>query len=148
MNLKEELRQLFPGLLIEALPEEAIQKWNEWKEEEALIQARVEEWGAETERKEKEKKDLRREKNFGLAFDRLALAGYEGRHGSYPVPEEVKARAMRLYDEVRLGQAATWSPEEWTKHLGMSEADAQRAFIRRVNEIVTKYGWNPSEAAV
>uniref|UniRef100_A0AC34GEU1 Uncharacterized protein n=1 Tax=Panagrolaimus sp. ES5 TaxID=591445 RepID=A0AC34GEU1_9BILA len=132
MNYEKELKDIFDGILnIEDLPDEARIKWNEWKEEEKLIEEKVQEWMDEKEKKKEEARDVRRDTDFEIAYDRLSRAGYNGKHGNFEVPFELKQDAIKLYEQVKRAEK------------GFSKAQAQRNFIRKVNEIITDYGWNP-----
>uniref|UniRef100_A0A914Z4X7 Uncharacterized protein n=1 Tax=Panagrolaimus superbus TaxID=310955 RepID=A0A914Z4X7_9BILA len=145
MNYEKELKEIFDGILnIEDLPEEARIKWNEWKEEEKLIEEKVQEWMNEKAKKKEDAKDVRRDTDFEIAYDRLSRAGYNGKHGNFEVPFELKQNAMKLYEQVKRAEKGEWSEEDWLACAGITKAQTQRNFIRKVNEIITDYGWNPS----
>ncbi|KAE9549376.1 hypothetical protein FO519_007404 [Halicephalobus sp. NKZ332] len=131
-NMNSELEEFLEGILsFEDLPKDAKEKWLEWKEEERQIDERVETWTTEKEEKIRKERNERRNKDFEKAYEYLERAGYEGVHGKFEVPEDERNEAIGMYELVR------------TADKDSTRIEVQRAFIRRVNEIVTLYGWNP-----
>ncbi|GMT04472.1 hypothetical protein PENTCL1PPCAC_26646 [Pristionchus entomophagus] len=124
-------------------------RWAAWEKEEIEAEARAREHDAYWERRETDDVNGWRDKDLANAIDKASRAGYTGPHGNFVVPVELKIELDALYHQVTVGDydgnTVVRCVEEWKALKGMSRIEAQRAFIRATNKMLSRYGWNPPE---
>ncbi|KAI1707391.1 acyl coA binding protein domain-containing protein [Ditylenchus destructor] len=138
------------------LPPHLKAKWDQWQAEEKALREKVEKELEEYEKRRQEERDVRRDRDFADAVDKVSRAGYVGKHGTFTVPshEKIKMNAWRKqaqygdYDETKDIQPTKtlneWKCVQlWASLKGINSVDAKRQFIRFANELITEYGWNP-----
>lgn len=80
-----------------------MQRWYRWKAEEEELKAKAEEQTREHERQLDAERDAQRDSDFADAVDKVARAGYKGRHGNFEVPASERARMEACWRQVTYG---------------------------------------------
>ncbi|CAI5446499.1 unnamed protein product [Caenorhabditis angaria] len=124
-------------------------RYARWQREEKEAKNRGLEFKMYWEKRHQEDRDLWRLKDFANAVDKMSRAGYKGKHGDFHVPQDSYDELNSLYMQATVGDydgnTALKCSANWKKHIGKTQVEVIREFIKLTNITLTKYGWNPPE---
>ncbi|VDD97560.1 unnamed protein product [Enterobius vermicularis] len=141
-EMMEQIRKLL--MRRDGKHNKARQQWLRYEREKKEAEEEAKQFQAYWDRRHQEDRDLWRDKDFANAVDKMSRAGYKGVHGNYEVPEEDIEKFNALYMQITFGDyEESKDLERNVKFSGKTRIDCQREFIKKTNETITKYGWNP-----